>query len=196
MTAALPLLTFGHGTADQAAVVETLRSAGVVNLVDVRRFPGSRRHPHVAWDELERWPPEAGVDYLWEPRLGGRRSAPRGEQERDVWWEVAAFRAYAAHTRTEEFRVAADLLLEAAADRRTAVMCSEAVWWRGHRRLIADVAVLLHGRPVQHLAHDGRLSPHVAAAGARVTAEGLVHDRPATAPSPELSPQPEPPAPR
>lgn len=146
----------------------------MTRVVDVRRFPGSRRHPHVARAELERWLPDAGLGYRWEPRLGGRRSVEAGSP--DVWWQVAAFRAYAGYTRTEEFRAGfAALLAEAAAD-RVAVMCSEAVWWRCHRRLLSDVAVLLHDVPVLHLGHDGRLTAHPPSAGARRTDAGLVYD--------------------
>jgi uncharacterized protein (DUF488 family) len=168
--------TFGHGTLPQDDIVGLLQGAGIRQLVDVRRFPGSRRHPHVARDELERWLPAAGVGYRWEPRLGGRRRSDPAEADVDVWWQVEAFRAYVAHTRTDEFRSALDELLVEAAQASTAVMCSETVWWRCHRRVISDVAVLLHDVDVQHLGHDGRLSSHRPAAGARITAEGLVYD--------------------
>ncbi|MBC7291928.1 MAG: DUF488 domain-containing protein [Actinotalea sp.] len=168
-------MTFGHGTADATLMTSLLQDAGVEALVDVRRFPGSRRHPHVARDELARWLPEAGVAYRWEPRLGGRRRAEPDSPDR--WWQVEAFRAYAAHTRTEEFGAALAELLHEAAGRSTAVMCSETVWWRCHRRIVADVAVLVHGVDVRHLGHDGRTTPHPPAAGARVSADGLVYDR-------------------
>ena len=180
------LLTFGHGTLDQDGIVEALRRGGVERLVDVRRFPGSRRHPHVATEQLAAWLPEAGVTYRWEPRLGGRRrvaasttAGPDGPSGAgpDLWWQVEAFRAYAAHARTEEFRAALDDVLAEAAHARTAVMCSETVWWRCHRRIISDVTVLVRAVPVLHLSHDGRLAPHRPAAGARLTADGLVYDR-------------------
>ncbi|MBD7917182.1 DUF488 domain-containing protein [Cellulomonas sp. Sa3CUA2] len=173
------LLTFGHGTLAQDDVVRLLREADVRLVVDVRRFPGSRRHPHVSREALASWLPEAGVAYRWEERLGGRRSHVDGDV--DAWWQVAAFRAYAAYTRTDEFRAGmAALLTDVArpASGRVAVMCSEAVWWRCHRRIVSDVAVLLHGVDVQHLAHDGRLTPHSPAPGARVTPAGLVYDAP------------------
>ena len=96
----------------------------------------------------------------------------------DPWWEVEAFRAYAAHTRTPEFSDALTGLLRDREDQRTAIMCSESVWWRCHRRLIADVAVLVYDVTVHHLAHDGRLSPHLPAAGARVVAGQLRYDGP------------------
>jgi uncharacterized protein (DUF488 family) len=168
------LLTFGHGTASQDEIVGLLRGAGVARLVDVRRYPGSRAHPHVARDAMAQWLPEAGVGYRSEPRLGGRRRLPPDSP--DVWWEVAAFRAYAAHMRTPEFLSAADDLLADAATTPTAVMCSETVWWRCHRRLIADFVTLARGGEVLHLGHDGRLSGHPPAAGARVVDGLLVYD--------------------
>jgi uncharacterized protein (DUF488 family) len=170
------LRTFGHGAADADALVGLLAGAGVTAVVDVRRFPGSRAHPHVAREALERWLPEAGVAYRWEPRLGGRRSRPAdAEAGRDDWWQVAAFRAYAAHTRAPEFAAALDDLVADARARPTAVMCSESLWWRCHRRLVADAVVLLRGLPVAHVAHDGRLTWHEPSAGARVTPDGLVY---------------------
>jgi uncharacterized protein (DUF488 family) len=166
-------VTFGHGSSSQDEIVALLHGADVATVVDVRRFPGSRRHPHTASAELERWLPGVGIAYRWEPRLGGRRRVP--EASPDTWWQVEAFRAYAAHARTPDFRDAlAEVLAE---DGRTAVMCSESLWWRCHRRLIADVAVLLHDAQVLHLGHDGRLGPHRPAAGVRVTEDGLVYDR-------------------
>ena len=167
------LLTVGHGRLAEAALGSLLRDASVELLVDVRRFPGSRANPAVSRDALARWLPEAGVGYRWEERLGGRRSLPRGDDE-DPWWQVEAFRAYAAHTRTDEFGAAMGPLLEEVSARRVAVMCSESVWWRCHRRIIADVAVVGHGLEVRHLMHDGRLTEHRPADGARVRSDGLV----------------------
>ncbi|HSE56057.1 MAG TPA: DUF488 domain-containing protein [Nocardioidaceae bacterium] len=167
------LLTVGHGRLEETALGSLLRDASVELLVDVRRFPGSRANPAVSRDALARWLPEAGVDYRWEERLGGRRSRPRGDDE-DPWWQVEAFRAYAAHTRTDEFGAAMCRLLEEVSARRVAVMCSESVWWRCHRRIIADVAVVGHGLEVRHLMHDGRLTEHRPADGARVRSDGLV----------------------
>lgn len=174
------LWTLGHGTADQDRLIDLLRGAGVTSLVDVRRFPGSRRHPHVSRDALSEWLPAAGIQYRWDPRLGGRRHVPvseRGAEEPDPWWRVDAFRAYAAHARTHEFHHGMTDLLAQLAREPTTVFCSETLWWRCHRRIIADVAVLQHGLDVRHLAHDGRTAPHPPAAGARSTPEGLVYDR-------------------
>ncbi len=190
------LLTFGHGTAEQEEVRALLEGAGVGLVVDVRRFPGSRRHPHMGRDQVSRWLPDAGIAYRWDPRLGGRRRAPRrsadeddgaargssGEQTgaldapTDSWWRVEAFRAYAAYTRTPEFAEGMDELLADLGRVPTVVMCSESLWWRCHRRLISDVAVLLHDVEVLHLDHRGTLTEHPVAAGARRTDAGLVYD--------------------
>ena len=173
----MPLITFGHGTASAERMAELLRSASVTALVDVRIAPGSRRSPHVARAELERWLPGDGISYRWEKRLGGfRRPAPDSP---DVAWREAAFRGYAGHMRGADFLAAIDEVLAQAADERLAgerlaVMCSESVWWRCHRRLIADFAEVARGVPVQHLMHDGRLAPHIRSPGVRLRADGLL----------------------
>jgi uncharacterized protein (DUF488 family) len=170
----VPLLTVGHGPDDRARLAARLSAAGVAEVVDVRRFPGSRRNPDVARDALAGWLPEEGIGYRWEERLGGRRRLPPGEPVADGWWTVAQFAAYAAHTRTPEFATALDDVLTDAADRAVAVMCSESVWWRCHRRLVADVVVLARGLPVTHVLPDGRLAPHRVADGAVLGDDGLV----------------------
>lgn len=177
------LLTVGHGTLDRPGLVSLLRGAGVEQVVDVRRFPGSRRNLDVSRDALPGWLPEEGISYRWEPRLGGRRRLLAGEGDvvTDHWWQVEAFRAYAAWTRTDEFRSALDeLCAEVVGGTRTVVMCSESVWWRCHRRVVADVAVLARGLPVRHLMHGGRLTAHPPSAGARVVEGDVVWDGPAT----------------
>lgn len=167
------LLTVGHGRLDRRELAELLTGAGVGLVVDVRRFPGSRRSSDVRQDVLARWLPEEGIEYRWEERLGGRRRVPAGDSP-DVWWRVEAFRAYAAHTRTPEFLDALGDVLADTARTRTAVMCSETVWWRCHRRLIADVVVVGRGVPVRHLMPGGRIDAHRPAEGARLRDDGLV----------------------
>lgn len=173
------LLTVGHGTLDRDALAGLLIRVGTDLLVDVRRFPGSRHNPDVSRAALQEWLPEVGIAYRWEERLGGRR---RRDKDADVdgWWRVEAFRAYAAHTRTPDFLAALDeLCVEVAAHGTTAIMCSEAVWWRCHRRIVADAALLLRGIDVAHLAHDGRATPHEPSDGARVVDGLLRYDLPA-----------------
>ena len=167
------LHSVGHGTATQDELLERLAPGGVQLVVDVRTAPGSRRHPHLGRDQLEQWLPAAGVAYRWEPRLGGfRRPAPDSP---DVVWENDSFRGYAGHLRTSEARAALAELLADGARTPTAFLCSETVWWRCHRRLVADALVLLHGARVLHLL-PGRVSEHRPTAGARCDAGVLVYD--------------------
>lgn len=169
------LLTVGHGTLELHDLVDLLHSASVDSLVDVRRYPASRRHPHLAGPALATALPATGIGYRWEERLGGRRRLLTDERTRDPWWTVEAFRAYATHTRTPEFQTALfELLRSSSATARLAIMCSESVWWRCHRRLISDVALAAHHLPVWHLMRHSRAVPHRLAAGARVRADGLV----------------------
>ena len=170
----MPLLTVGHGADRRGRLGARLAEAGVQLVVDVRRFPASRTNPDVARDALATWLPDRGIGYRWEERLGGRRRLPSGAPVVDDWWTVAQFAAYAAYTRTPDFAAAFAEMLEASAGRRVAAMCSEGVWWRCHRRLIADVAVVGCGVPVTHLLPDGRCTPHRPPAAARRTPDGAV----------------------
>ena len=166
------LLTFGHGTASAERMTELLRGADVAVLVDVRTAPGSRRHPHVARAELERWLPEAGISSRWDKRLGGFRKADPDSP--DIAWREDMFRGYAAHMRTDSFQAAMDEVLAEAGTDRTAVMCAESLWWRCHRRLLADFAVAARGVPVRHLLHDGRIEEHRLSPGLRRRDDGLL----------------------
>ena len=168
-----PLLTVGHGRLDADELTELLLGAGVGAPIDTRRHPGSGRNPSVARDHLAEVLPAAGIEFRWDERLGGRRRLPDPD-ELDRWWTVDAFRAYAAHTRTPEFVSAMTELILQARRVRTTVMCSEAVWWRCHRRLVADVATVGHGLDVLHLMPDGKLRPHRPAEGARRRPDGLI----------------------
>ncbi|MGW3205612.1 DUF488 domain-containing protein [Streptomyces sp. NPDC001135] len=166
------LLTFGHSTTERERIVSLLLQADVAAVVDVRTAPGSRRYPHFSQQRLAEWLPRHGIAYRWEPDLGGFRRPPPDSP--DTVWRNVSFRGYAAHTRSDEFVAAADELLLQAAGVRTAVMCREAVWWRCHRRLIADFAVLARGVPAYHLMHNGRLDAHTVTPGARLREDGLL----------------------
>ncbi len=170
-----PLLTIGHGASDGAELVTRLQAAGIEVLVDVRRFPGSRRNPEVGREALEAALPQHGIQYVWDERLGGRRRKDPEAEDADAWWRVEQFRAYAAHTRTDDFREAMAELLALSEGQTVAIMCSENVWWRCHRRLVSDVTVLLHDVPVIHVMPDGRKSPHHPSEGAVVTDAGLTY---------------------
>ena len=143
-------------------------------LVDVRSFPGSRRNPQFGRTEMERWVRDAGVEYRWMSALGGRRRPVEGS--RHVALRNASFQAYADHMETPAFLTSVDDLLSVVAERPTAVMCSEAVWWRCHRRLLADHLVLVRGVGVTHLMHDGRHTDHPLTEGARLADGEVVYD--------------------
>lgn len=171
---ARPLLfTVGHGTLSADEFVALLGGAGIDAVVDIRSYPGSRRVPHFS-REMGAWLAGGGIDYRWEPRLGGRRRL--GPDSPDTALTHPAFRAYAAHMRTDEFAAGLDAVLADADACPSAVMCSESVWWRCHRRMVADAVVLLHGAAVSHLMHDGRLYPHPPWDAARVDGVHLVYD--------------------
>lgn len=168
------LLTVGHGTLAADELAALLLRAGVEQLVDVRSFPGSRRHPHFGRAEMERWVPSAGVAYRWEPRLGGRRR-PLPESPH-VALRHPAFRGYADHMESTEFAASLDELLAEAERHAVSVMCAETLWWRCHRRLIADAATVLHGAEVLHLGHDDRLAGHRLTEGVRQVGDRLLYD--------------------
>lgn len=170
----LRLLTFGHGTATAGELVDLLHGAGIEEVVDIRRYPGSRRHPHVARDEMEHWMPDAGIEYVWAEPLGGRRKVAAASPHLGLRNEQ--FRAYADHMETPAFLVALAALLDDAAARTVAVMCSESVWWRCHRRLLSDHLVLVEGVAVEHLFHDGTVRPHEPTAEGRVDDGRVVYD--------------------
>ncbi len=176
------LLTVGHGTLAADQLSDLLRHNGVELLVDVRSYPGSRRNPQFGREQLEAWVPDAGVTYRWERRLGGRR--PVRADSVNVVLRNEAFRGYADHMASAEFRGALDEVLASAARQRTAVMCSESVWWRCHRRLLSDAAALVRDATVVHLMHDGRSVPHPVTEGARRDGDRVVYDVGGTVPLP------------
>lgn len=168
------LVTVGHGTLGAEEFTALLRGAGIGLLVDVRAFPGSRRHPHFAKDAMSRWLVDGGVDYRWEPELGGRRRPVPDSPHSAL--RHSGFRAYADHMATPGFHAALDRVLAEAATGATAVMCAEALWWKCHRRLLADAAVLLRGATVDHLDHRGLRQPHAVTRGVRVEAGTIIYD--------------------
>lgn len=171
---ATTLTTVGHGTLPAEAFASLLDGAQVARVVDIRSFPGSRRNPQFGREEMERWVPAAGFAYVWMRDLGGRRRPVAGSKH--VALRHDAFRAYADYMETPAFLAAVAELSALAAGEATVVMCSESVWWRCHRRLLADHLVLVRGMTVEHLMHDGRLTRHVPTDGVRLADGGLVYD--------------------
>ncbi len=126
-------------------------------MVDVRRFPGSRRHPQYGAAALAAALNEVGIGYEHVGALGGRRPVVPGSC--NDGWQTAGFRGYADHVHTAEFAEGLARLEDLAAERRATVMCAEAQWWRCHRRVLADV-LLLRGWDVLHVMTGGRLVEH------------------------------------
>jgi uncharacterized protein (DUF488 family) len=151
----------GHSTRSLRDYLDVLEGHGIEAVADVRRFPGSRRMPHFSNASLGNALAARGILYGWIPELGGRRRADPASLH--TGWRHAAFRAYADHLQSEEFAVGLQQLLTVAHGARTAMMCAEALWWRCHRRLIADVLTTL-GASVRHIrdasaAREHELSP-------------------------------------
>ena len=149
--------TVGHSTHSLDELVELLAGHAVKRVVDVRRTPRSSRHPQFNREALAVTLPERGIDYRHLPALGGRRR-PRPDSP-NGGWEHEAFRGYADYALTDEFAAGLEELQALARGRPTAVMCAEALWWRCHRRLIADRLTAL-GWSVSHIAADGRAAEH------------------------------------
>lgn len=169
----LPIFTVGHGARSIEEFLEVLSGAGVELLIDVRRYPGSKRHPHFGREALAESLAAQGVDYeWWGNQMGGRREAADESALRHQAWENEAFRAYAFHMDSPDFREALGRLGEISSSRRTAIMCSETLWWRCHRRLVADT-LLAEGREVLHLGM-GEPQPHRMTEFARVDENGLL----------------------
>jgi uncharacterized protein (DUF488 family) len=170
------IYTIGHSTRSTEELIALLREHAIELLVDVRRYPASRRNPQFAQDALSSALNERGIAYRHEIDLGGRRRASADSPNRA--WQNVQFRGYADHTASEEFESALTRLVEAASSRATAVMCAEAHPSRCHRRIVADVLVA-RGWRVVHILDRGRAVEHVLDANARVTPRGkLVYPAP------------------
>lgn len=168
--------TLGHSTRPIGEMLAVLRAHGITQVADVRRFPGSRRQPQYGSAAFARSLARAGIAYLWLPALGGRRRPSPASPNQG--WRHPAFRGYADHLDTDEFSAGLLELLMAAQAQPTALMCAERLWWRCHRRLIADVLVAL-GLQVVHIRDAAAAEPHRLAPPARLRRGRLTY--PATA---------------
>lgn len=183
MSAPARIWTAGHGSRSVEELLTLLREAGIECLVDVRAYPASRRHPQFAREALERSAAQAGIRYAWEGKaLGGRRK-PAGDSPH-VALRSAAFRAYADHMVTEEFRGGVERLTAQSREARVAIMCAERLPWACHRFLISDY-LAARGTGVIHLIGAGPGREHRLHEAARVAGGVLVYDR-ATQPDPGL----------
>lgn len=161
----MTIFTVGHSTRTLETLVALLARHSVRQLIDIRTVPRSRRNPQFDTDALSAALPRFGIEYAHLPGLGGLRHARRDST--NTAWQNASFRGYADYMATDAFRQALDELLAAAARAPTAVMCAEAVWWRCHRRLVAD-ALTVRGVEVRHIVGEGLAERHVLTEFARV----------------------------
>jgi uncharacterized protein (DUF488 family) len=157
----LVVYTIGHSTRTIPEFASLLAEAAIERVVDVRSTPRSRTNPQFNKDVLPLTLAEFKIDYAHVPELGGRRHRPRGAPPSpNTFWRVDAFRNYADYAATADFNAGLGRLLELAALRRTAIMCSEAVWWRCHRRIISDY-LLAREIPVLHIMAPHKIEPAV-----------------------------------
>ena len=171
----LAIWTVGHSTRSIEEFIDILRLNQTEILVDVRHFPGSRKFPHFNKVALHDALLAAGIRYEHLVELGGRR--PVRADSHNIAWRNDSFRGYADYMETQPFRDGVDRLLEIARAGRTAIMCSEAVWWRCHRSMIADYLKAM-GVQVFHIlgTKEAQEHPYTSAAqlvGGRLSYEGL-----------------------
>ena len=149
--------TIGHSTRSLDEFISLLADEGIELLVDIRSFPGSRRYPHFNKEALSLSLPNANIQYLHLPELGGRRKA--NPDSKNTAWRQAAFRGYADYMETDAFKDAIVKLEKLAIEKRTAYMCSEAVWWRCHRSMVSDY-LKVRGWEVIHIMGEGKTMEH------------------------------------
>jgi uncharacterized protein (DUF488 family) len=166
------LFTIGHSTRSIEEFIELLKKHEVQLLVDVRRFPASRRYPHFNQATLTQSLSDAGIRYRHMPGLGGRR--PSKPDSVNDGWRNAGFRGYADYMQTEEFWKTLEELMLMGRTSRTAVMCAEAVPWRCHRNLISD-ALLTRGWQVSHILSASKVDDHELTSFARVSGSRLLY---------------------
>ena len=171
----LTVYTVGHSNHPLEEFLALIEAHVVRCIADVRAFPASRRWPHFNRDAFATALGTRQIRYEWLPALGGRRHKARPDSPH-VAWTVAAFRNYADYTDTAEFAGGIEALLALAAAQRTAFMCAEALYWRCHRRLIAD-RLLVMGHTVLHIESRTRLAPHRLPDFARVVDGRVIYDR-------------------
>ncbi|MDX1576343.1 MAG: DUF488 domain-containing protein [Kiloniellales bacterium] len=171
----MEVYTIGHSTRSQDELIALLKEAGVAFLVDVRSYPRSRTNPQFNADVLAAALERAGIGYRHMKALGGRRGAQDlGRPSPNALWRHEAFRNYADYALTPAFAAAIGELRALARERRTAIMCAEALWWQCHRRIVADY-LLAAGDQVRHILGPGKIEPASLTPGAEPQAEGTLH---------------------
>lgn len=167
------LFTIGHSTHTLDEFVALLQQHDIAVLIDIRRYPGSRKFPHFNRDNLQASLPQTGIEYVWLENLGGRRKKAAGESN-NLGLRNESFRNYADYMLTSEFKEGIRELLAIAKDKPAAYMCSESMFWSCHRRLVSDY-LLAQGITVQHIMPKGELRPHTLTPGAKVKAKVVTY---------------------
>ena len=168
------IFTIGHSTRPIGEFLTLLQQASVDLLVDVRSIPRSRTNPQFNIDALPEALGSAGMSYQHLQALGGLRHRKKGATPSvNTFWHVAAFRNYADYAATDAFRTGLNELQALARHHCCAIMCAEAVWWRCHRRIIADY-LLAQGVPVMHIMGLNKIDPAKLTLGARVLPDGTL----------------------
>ncbi len=162
--------TIGHSTRSVADFIELLQGAGVKLLADVRAIPRSRTNPQFNIETLPTELTESGIAYEHFPELGGRRGRALAASP-NQFWDHASFRNYADYAGTQAFHAGLQRLRRLGQPRCTTIMCAEAVWWRCHRRIIADYLICA-GDTVFHILGPGKIEPAKLTPAARTTPEG------------------------
>lgn len=170
----LPFFTIGHSNRSLEEFVDLLRGAEIGLLADIRTIPKSRANPQFNEDTLPAALAASDIAYERIAALGGLRGKAK-TTPRDVngFWTNESFHNYADYALSAQFRSGLEHLIERGRKLRTAVMCSEAVWWRCHRRIVADY-LIAHGESVFHIMGKGRLEPARLTEGAVVQPDGTV----------------------
>lgn len=173
-----PTYTIGHSTKSIREFVELLRVGRVRLVVDIRSIARSRANPQYDRDTLPISLAAYQIAHEQIPELGGlRKKSKTVLPDVNGFWINQSFHNYADYALSDEFRTGLDRLLELASYSRCAIMCAEAVWWRCHRRIVADY-LIQKGREVVHLMGSSRAEPAVMNDAAQVTADGLVYPAP------------------
>jgi uncharacterized protein (DUF488 family) len=175
----LTIFTIGHSNHPIERFLELLKQHAIEELADIRRFPGSRKHPHFNRERLQEMLNDQGIAYRWIEALGGRREAAANAGSENLAWRNASFRNYADYLGTDAFHAGVTALVEEASIRRTAMMCAEGLWWQCHRRLVSDYLTTKEVT-VSHIMPNGQLKPHVVTPGAVVAEGRLTYPAPKT----------------
>jgi uncharacterized protein (DUF488 family) len=169
----LKVFTVGHSNRSFEDFLSLLKEFEICVVADIRRYPSSRKFPHLNRQVLLKLLSKQNIRYIWLEALGGRRHAGKNDKSPNAGLESPGFRNYADHMATDDFSSAFKELLSTAAKSRTAVMCAEKLYWKCHRRLLSDY-LTAQGVEVEHIVEYGKLQPHRLTPGAVITADARV----------------------